>query len=105
MRVTLSPLAERDLETIGDYIAEDNPLRALTLVHFTVVRVLHGAMDIPAHFPDSTECPTRYSGEVMPYIGTIMLEFSICQLPQPFFPIAKLESFAGFSASRSAAFI
>ena len=95
MRVTISPLAERDLESIGDYIAEDNPLRAVTFIeemraqcekiarapqayparpelaeglrscphgnyvifftatrtHLTVVRVLHGAMDIPAHFP------------------------------------------------------
>ena len=32
MRVTVSPLAERDLETIGDYIAEDNPARALSFV-------------------------------------------------------------------------
>jgi toxin ParE1/3/4 len=99
MRVTVSPLAERDLEAIADYIAEDNPLRALTFIeemraqcekiarapqayrarpelaaglrscahgnyviffigtrtHLTVVRVLHGSMDIPAHFPDSTE--------------------------------------------------
>jgi len=99
MRVTVSPLAERDLETIGDYIAEDNPLRALTFVeemrdqckkvarapqayrarpelaaglrscaygnyvifftctrtHLTVVRVLHGAMDIPARFTGSIE--------------------------------------------------
>lgn len=99
MRVTLSPQAERDVEAIGDYIAEDNPLRALTFIdemraqcekiarapqayrtrpelaeglrscahgnfvifftatrtHLTVVRVLHGAMDIPAHFQDFTE--------------------------------------------------
>ena len=32
MRITLSPLAERDLEAIGDYIAEDNPARALSFV-------------------------------------------------------------------------
>ena len=32
MRVTLSLLAERDLESIGDYIAEDNPRRALGFV-------------------------------------------------------------------------
>jgi toxin ParE1/3/4 len=94
MRVTVSPLAERDLESIGDYIAEDNPLRALSFIaelraqcgkiakaphayrarpelaeglrscahgnyviffistktRLTIVRVLHGAMDIPAHF-------------------------------------------------------
>lgn len=97
MRVTLSPLAERDLEAIGDYIAEDNLLRAMSFIeevraqcekiaktpqayrarpelaeglrscphgnyvifftatksHLTIVRVLHGAMDIPAHFLDS----------------------------------------------------
>ena len=32
MRVDISPLAERDLETIGDYIAHDNPPRALSFV-------------------------------------------------------------------------
>lgn len=32
MRVTLSPLAERDLEAIGDYIAKDNPSRALSFI-------------------------------------------------------------------------
>jgi len=97
MRVTLSPLAERDLEAIGDYIAEDNPSRALSFIaelraqcatiakapqayrarpelgeglrscahgnyvifftvtkaRLTIVRVLHGAMDIAAQFPDS----------------------------------------------------
>jgi len=99
MRVTLSPLAERDLEAIGDYIAEDNPSRALSFIaelraqcakiakapqayrarpelaeglrscphgnyvifftatkaRLSIVRVLHGAMDIPAHFSDLSE--------------------------------------------------
>jgi toxin ParE1/3/4 len=99
MRVTISPLAERDLESIGDYISEDNPGRALSFVagmrvqcakiakapqvyrarpelaeglrscahgnyviffvatkpRLTIVRVLHGAMDIPAHFPGQSE--------------------------------------------------
>ena len=99
MRVTLSPLAERDLEAIGDYIAEDNPSRALSfiaelrtqcatiakapqacrtrpelgeglrscahgnyVIFFTstkarlnIVRILHGAMDIPAHFKGTRE--------------------------------------------------
>jgi toxin ParE1/3/4 len=99
MRVTVSPLAERDLEAIGDYIAEDNPARAVSFIaelrtqcatiakapqayrarpdlgeglrfcahgnyvifftatkaRLTIVRVLHGAMDIPAHFPDPSE--------------------------------------------------
>jgi toxin ParE1/3/4 len=32
VRVSISPHAERDLEAIADYIAEDNPSRALTFV-------------------------------------------------------------------------
>src|SRR5687768_14218952 len=32
MRVAISPRAERDLEIIGDYIAEDNPARAVTFI-------------------------------------------------------------------------
>lgn len=92
-RYLVSPLAEQDLESIGDYIALDNPYRALTFIaelrsqcakiaaapkafrtrpelgenirscaygNFVIffhdvqtvciVRVLHGAMDIDAHF-------------------------------------------------------
>jgi toxin ParE1/3/4 len=99
MRVTFSPLAERDLEAIGDYIADDNPSRALSFIEelrvqcaniakaplayrarpelgeglrscaygyyvifftatkarVTIVRVLHGAMDLPALFDDASE--------------------------------------------------
>ena len=99
MRVTLSPLAERDLESIGDYVAEDNPRRALSFIaelraqcdtiakapqayrarpdlaeglrscahgnyviffiatkaRLTIVRVLHGAMDIPARLAGTPE--------------------------------------------------
>jgi toxin ParE1/3/4 len=32
MRCVISPLAERDLEEIGDYIAKDNPARAVTFI-------------------------------------------------------------------------
>ena len=32
MQVIITPLAERDLESIGDYIAEDNPTRAISFV-------------------------------------------------------------------------
>jgi toxin ParE1/3/4 len=32
MRFILTPLAEQDLEAIGDYIARDNPRRALSFV-------------------------------------------------------------------------
>ena len=99
MRVSISPLAERDLEAIGDYIADDNPVHAVRFVaelrdqcaaiakapqayrlrpelgeglrscahgnytifftvtngRLTIVRVLHGAMDIPTRFPDAPE--------------------------------------------------
>lgn len=30
MKLTVSPLAEQDIEAIGDYIAQDNPVRALS---------------------------------------------------------------------------
>jgi toxin ParE1/3/4 len=99
MRVTVSPLAERDLESIGDYIAEDSPAKAVSFIaelraqcariaksplayrarpelaegirscahgnyvifyfatktRLTIVRVLHGSMDIPARFPQPME--------------------------------------------------
>lgn len=32
MKLTVSPLAERDIEAIGDYIAQDNPVRALSFI-------------------------------------------------------------------------
>ena len=32
MRCVFTPLAESDLEAIGDYIARDNPRRALTFI-------------------------------------------------------------------------
>lgn len=93
MGVLFTPLAETDLEEIGDYIAQDNPTRALTFVQeiraqcqriskspmayrarpelgdsirsfalgnyvilyqadasdVLIIRVLHGAMDLPRH--------------------------------------------------------
>lgn len=30
MKLGISPLAEQELETIGDYIAQDNPVRAFS---------------------------------------------------------------------------
>ena len=94
MRLFFAPLAEQDLESIADYIATDNPRRALSFIrelrqqcqrialnphgyrmrpelgeeirscphgHYviffeasseavTVVRILHGARDLPALF-------------------------------------------------------
>ena len=32
MRLTITPLAERDLESIADYVAQDNPSRAVTFI-------------------------------------------------------------------------
>ena len=32
MRLLLTPLAEQDLEEIGDYVAQDNPTRAHSFV-------------------------------------------------------------------------
>lgn len=99
MRSIVSPLAERDLEAIGDHIARDDPARALRFIarlrqqcadlaraprgyglrpelgagirscvcgrcvlsfrvttsRLTIARILHGAMDIPAHFPDESD--------------------------------------------------
>lgn len=93
MGVLFTPLAQTDLEEIGDYIAQDNPSRAVTFIQdiraqcqrigkspmayrarpelgdgirsspfgnyvilyrpqandVLVVRVLHGAMDLPRH--------------------------------------------------------
>ncbi len=93
MRALFSPLASQDLEEIGDYIAQDNPSRALTFIQelreqckkicnaplgyrarpelgdgirscpfgnymilyrpeesdVLIIRVLHGAMDLPQH--------------------------------------------------------
>jgi toxin ParE1/3/4 len=94
MRLAFSPLAEQDLEAIADYIAADNPTRAVSFVRelrtqcqritlnppgyrlrpeiaqgmrscaygsyviffetraeeLVIVRILHGARDLPAEF-------------------------------------------------------
>ncbi len=99
MRLTISPLAGRDLEALGDYIADDDPDRAIrfiarlraqfatitmaplgyrmrpelgagirscahgnyvifftaTKTRVTIVRVLHGPMDIEAQFSADPE--------------------------------------------------
>jgi len=48
MRVDLTPLAERDLEAIGDYIAQDDPLRTVTFVE-----ELRQATEVLATFPSA----------------------------------------------------
>ncbi|MBS0591815.1 MAG: type II toxin-antitoxin system RelE/ParE family toxin [Proteobacteria bacterium] len=101
MRVTLAPLAEQDLESIGDYIAQDNPNRVVTFIgelreqckriadnpaayrlrlelgdgirscahgqyviffeivpeSMRVVRILHGARDLPTLFHEGDVSP------------------------------------------------
>lgn len=32
MKLSISPMAEQDIEAIGDYIAQDNPLRAMSFM-------------------------------------------------------------------------
>jgi plasmid stabilization system protein ParE len=48
--VHLTAEAEYDLETIGDYIARDNPARALTFLHELRSKCL-GLADMPERFP------------------------------------------------------
>ena len=59
MRAYLTPQAEIDLEEIGDYIALDNPKRAVSFIReirqhcekitdALILRVLHGARNVPA---------------------------------------------------------
>ena len=99
MRLVITPLAEQDIESIGDYIARDNPRRALSFIRelrsqcqrisktpqgyrlrdelgdgirscaygnyviffeietetLRIVRILHGARDIPAVLSVDTE--------------------------------------------------
>ncbi len=101
MLVTISPLAELDLEAIADHIAADNPVRAVSFVqelraqcqriarnppgyrqrlelgndirscahgnyviffaaepdHIAIIRILHGARDIPAILAEDGDEP------------------------------------------------
>ena len=50
MIVHLSAEAEYDLETIGDYIPRDNPVRALSFLHELKARCL-GLAEMPERFP------------------------------------------------------
>ena len=50
MIVHLTAAAESDLETIGDYIARDNPARALSFIRELRTRCLELA-DFPESFP------------------------------------------------------
>lgn len=50
MRVVFSAEAESDLERIGDYIAADNPLRAVSFVNELVKRC-ERLSDMPRAYP------------------------------------------------------
>lgn len=50
MIVHLTAEAEHDLETIGDYIARDNPARALSFLQELRAKCL-GLADMPERFP------------------------------------------------------
>ena len=50
MRVVLSNQAEIDLEEIGDYIAEDNPVRAVSFVR-----------EMREHFQQIAKAPLAYT--------------------------------------------
>ncbi|WP_428392877.1 type II toxin-antitoxin system RelE/ParE family toxin [Lichenicoccus sp.] len=50
MLVRLTPGAEADLEAIGDYIAQDNPLRAATFVA-EIRHKYNSLVDMPLGFP------------------------------------------------------
>lgn len=50
MIVHLSAEAEHDLETIGDYIAQDNPVRAIRFLRELQEKCL-GLADLPERFP------------------------------------------------------
>lgn len=56
MRLELSPFIESDLDDIADYIAQDNPSRAVTFIQ-----------DIRAKFHDIRHNPLRY--QTRPDIG------------------------------------
>lgn len=50
MKLSISPRAARDLEGIGDYIARDNPARAVSFVR-EIRQQFRGIARLPAAFP------------------------------------------------------
>ena len=50
MRIKYSTRAERDFEEIGDYIAEDDPLRAVRFVQ-QLRQACEGLVEFPRRFP------------------------------------------------------
>lgn len=50
MQCLFSPLAEADLEEIGDYIARDNPARAITFIQ-EIRELCHNITAVPEGYP------------------------------------------------------
>lgn len=50
MRVVFTGIAEADFESIGDFIAADNPLRAVSFVQ-ELRQACDGLTDFPGRFP------------------------------------------------------
>ena len=50
MKLVLSPAARQDLLDIGDYIADDNPVRALSFVD-ELEEACKGLLEAPLRFP------------------------------------------------------
>jgi len=50
MQCIFSPLAEMDLEEIGDYIARDNPARAISFIQ-EIKKQCHKITNAPEAFP------------------------------------------------------
>ena len=58
MIVHLTAEAERDLEQIGDWIARDNPARAVTFIN----EIQHACLDL-ADFPERFPLVPRYEAQ------------------------------------------
>lgn len=59
MQCVSSPLAEQDLEEIGDYIARDNPSRAVSFI-----REIRGQCSKIAHNPGAAPLRTEPGAEI-----------------------------------------
>ena len=72
MRLVITPLAEQDIESIGDYIARDNPRRALSFIRELRTR----RPDLPIIAISGHLGPQRLDPAVLQAIQTL--------LPKPF---------------------
>lgn len=66
VKVIIQPSAERNLEEIGDYIANDNPLRAVSFIE-ELRSVCKGLEAFPKRYPIDHEAGNER--RLMPYRG------------------------------------